>query len=518
MADTGHGYAAEFRIPLATLRFAAAPVQSWGFQVRRFIDARQEYDDWAFYPRSAVSYVPLFGTLDNLVGLRPRHRLELRPFLLGKVGHRTVDAAVLASGGYADASAGLDAKAHVTNELTLDLTMNPDFGQVEADAAVLNLSTYEVVYPEKRPFFLEGYDTFAAIRPLVYTRRIGRRSPTPGLAGETLVENPDPVTIWGAAKLTGTLRGRTTLGLISAVTGAQPRAVRSRGRAAALPPGRPLDHLQRPAGQASRRAQHRHRRAGDGGQPVRDAPPRRRDLPGLGPPRRPRRPLPERRLRGQHRRALALAQRQLRHLLAGGRHHAAPRPAPAGARRHPDRPRHPLGQRRAARRQGRRRPLGLERLAVPVGAPAGVQRRRLPGTEERLPGLRVARLPDADADPPHRRFAHAAGGEPAPRARRAGALERGEAERVGDVPELLGGLRRPAPARRLLRRPRAGTRATARRCNAPPPPASTRRRSPIRAGACSCFSAATSTGARAAGTSTAPSASPGGCAPSSSWS
>jgi hypothetical protein len=219
VADTGHGYSAEFRIPLATLRFRAAPVQSWGFQARRFIEARQETDDWAFYPRSAVTYVPLFGSIDNLVGLRPRRGVELMPFLLQKVGHRTADAGVLAYGLYADASAGLDAKAHVTNELTLDLTMNPDFGQVEADAAVLNLSTYETQYPEKRPFFLEGFDTFSGLRPLVYTRRIGHRAPVPGLAGETLVDNPQPVTIWGAAKLAGTIGGRTTLGLISALTG-----------------------------------------------------------------------------------------------------------------------------------------------------------------------------------------------------------------------------------------------------------------------------------------------------------
>jgi hypothetical protein len=224
VADTGHGYAAEFRIPLSALRFPAAPVQSWGFQVRRFIEARQEYDDWAFYPRSAVSYVPLFGSIDGLVGLRPSHRVELRPFVLGRVGHRTADAGVLAYGTYADASAGLDAKGHLTNELTLDLTMNPDFGQVEADAAVLNLSTYETQYPEKRPFFLEGNETFSGLRPLVYTRRIGRRSPTPGISGETLVENPDPVTIWGAAKLSGTVGSRTTVGLISAVTG--PNTVR----------------------------------------------------------------------------------------------------------------------------------------------------------------------------------------------------------------------------------------------------------------------------------------------------
>ena len=221
VADTPRGYAVEFRIPLSVLRFSAAPIQDWGFQVRRFIDARQETDDWAFYPRSAASYVPLFGRIDGLENLAPRHALELRPFVLGRVGHRAAGAdATLAQGWDAAASAGLDAKAHVTNELALDLAVNPDFGQVEADTVILNLSTFETFFPEKLPFFLEGIDVFSSIRPLVYTRRIGRLPAAPTLlTGEALVRNLEPSRIWGAAKLVGTLGGRTTLGLLSALTG-----------------------------------------------------------------------------------------------------------------------------------------------------------------------------------------------------------------------------------------------------------------------------------------------------------
>jgi hypothetical protein len=222
VADTGRGYGVEFRIPLATLRFSALPVQDWGFQVRRFIDARQETDDWAFYPLSAATYVPLFGRIDDLVGLKPRHAVELRPFVLGRAGYRAADAdTTLTHGASASASAGLDAKAHVTNELTLDLTINPDFGQVEADTVILNLSTFETFFPEKRPFFLEGIDTLASIRPLVYTRRIGHAPAPPTLgAFEQLVDNPEPSPIWGAAKLVGTASGRTTVGLLAALTGA----------------------------------------------------------------------------------------------------------------------------------------------------------------------------------------------------------------------------------------------------------------------------------------------------------
>jgi hypothetical protein len=222
VADTGRGYSVEFRIPLSVLRFSALPVQDWGFQIRRFIDARQETDDWAFYPQSAATYVPLFGRIDNLVGLQPGRGLELRPFVLGKASYRAPDVGTtLEHGGSLDGSAGLDAKAHLTNELTLDLTVNPDFGQVEADTVILNLSTFETFFPEKRPFFLEGIDTFAAIRPLVYTRRIGHAPAPPPLgASEQLVADPEPSTIWGAAKVVGTVGGRTTVGLLSALTGA----------------------------------------------------------------------------------------------------------------------------------------------------------------------------------------------------------------------------------------------------------------------------------------------------------
>jgi hypothetical protein len=222
-ADTGQGYAVEFRIPLYVLKFTALPVQDWGFELRRFIEARQETDEWAFFPRSAGSYIPAFGRIDDLAQLRPRRALQLRPFALGRVRHRAADAGAsagtVAHGYDAQASAGLDAKVSVSNELTLDLALNPDFGQVEADAVILNLSTFETFFPEKRPFFLEGIDTFSSLRPLFYTRRIGRQASPTLATGETLRDAAAPSQIYGAAKLVGTLGGRTTVGLLSAVTG-----------------------------------------------------------------------------------------------------------------------------------------------------------------------------------------------------------------------------------------------------------------------------------------------------------
>ena len=223
-ADTPRGYSVEIRIPLYVLRFDALPLQDWGLEVRRFIEARQETDDWAFIPRSAGSYVPMLGRLDDLDNLHPRHTLQLRPFVVGRERHRAADAitgqGTLAHGWDTEGSAGLDAKVGITNDLTLDLALLPDFGQVEADTVVLNLSTFETFFPEKRPFFLEGTDTFSTLRTLLYTRRIGHQPTTPTIAsGEQLVDLPEPSVIYGAAKLVGTVGGRTTVGVLSAVTG-----------------------------------------------------------------------------------------------------------------------------------------------------------------------------------------------------------------------------------------------------------------------------------------------------------
>jgi Domain of unknown function (DUF5916) len=224
VARTPDGWSAELRIPLRILRFdAKLPVQSWGLQVRRHISARQELDEWAFIPRSEAGEVSRYGKLDDLRALKPPSPFELRPFALGLVRRRDAASGTLASGWDATGSAGLDLKWHLTQNLTLDATFNPDFGQVEADQVVLNLTTYEIFFPEKRPFFLEGIDVFATPLPLVYTRRIGLAPDAPAIRdaapyGEQLVDVPSPSTIYGAAKLVGALGDKLTLGLLSALT------------------------------------------------------------------------------------------------------------------------------------------------------------------------------------------------------------------------------------------------------------------------------------------------------------
>jgi hypothetical protein len=227
-ATTATGWSVEMRIPLSALRFEPGSTQPWGLEVKRYIDARQEIDDWAFVPRAAGTYVPLFGHIDGLEGIRASRRLELRPFVLSRVGYRAEPlGGTLARGAESDTDVGLDTKLQLSNEATLDLAVRPDFGQIEPDAVILNLSTYEAFFPEKRPLFLEGADVFAMLQPLLYTRRIGRAPGFPLLApGESAMRAPGPSRIWGAAKVSGTWGGRTALGAIAAVTGANDVDVR----------------------------------------------------------------------------------------------------------------------------------------------------------------------------------------------------------------------------------------------------------------------------------------------------
>jgi hypothetical protein len=232
VATRADGWSVEFRIPFRILRYETLPVQSWGFEVRRFVSMKQETDEWALVSRTAGGEVSHYGKLDGLAGLTARTPFEVRPFVLGRV--RRQDATTLTvptvgnstftsnlpGGTDFTPSAGLDLKWHPTQDLTLDATVNPDFAQVEADQLVLNLTTIETYYPEKRPFFLEGTDVFATPVQMLYTRRIGRIPQIPALRpGEQLLDVPQPVPIYGASKLTGRLAEGWTVGTMQAITG-----------------------------------------------------------------------------------------------------------------------------------------------------------------------------------------------------------------------------------------------------------------------------------------------------------
>jgi hypothetical protein len=225
------GWSAEYRVPFRILRYQTRAVQSWGFEVRRYVSKKQETDEWALVSRSAGGEVSHYGKLDGLTGLSARTPFELRPFVLGRLRRQdattltvpTLGNTTLTSNlpGVTDftPSAGVDLKWHPSQDLTLDATINPDFAQVEADQLVLNLTTYETYYPEKRPFFLEGNDIFSTPTQVLYTRRIGRVPPVPTLRPtDGLLDVPLPTTIYGASKLTGRLAEGWTVGTLQALT------------------------------------------------------------------------------------------------------------------------------------------------------------------------------------------------------------------------------------------------------------------------------------------------------------
>lgn len=242
-AITPTGWSVEFRIPLRSIRFDIVPSQSFGLQVRRYVSQRQETDEWVFIPRSAGGEVSRYGRLTGLDGLRRGGWLELRPFLVTNSGWTDLDlhSPDLKFGG----SAGVDIKARLTQNLVLDATINPDFGQVEADQAVLNLTTFEVYYPEKRPFFLEGIDTFRTQLQLFYSRRVGYPPPVPELRvdapyHERLLQAPAPTPIYAAAKLLGTVGRRMTIGGFSALLGKAEAVIKDAGRRQLLRVAEPL--------------------------------------------------------------------------------------------------------------------------------------------------------------------------------------------------------------------------------------------------------------------------------------
>jgi hypothetical protein len=212
------GWSAEMMIPLRLLRFRGDPDEVWGFQVRRYVAATQEIDELAYVPRDAGGEVSRFGQLGPLHQLEKPLGIELRPFAVGRVAHRDATGETLERGFDADGDLGLDGKWRASRSTTLDFTVNPDFGQVEADEVVLNLTSYEILFPEKRPFFLEGLDLFATPIDVLYTRRIGSVPETPALApGEIIEAAPGPARIDGATKLTGRA-GPASFAALSALT------------------------------------------------------------------------------------------------------------------------------------------------------------------------------------------------------------------------------------------------------------------------------------------------------------
>ncbi|HEX7239504.1 MAG TPA: DUF5916 domain-containing protein, partial [Longimicrobiaceae bacterium] len=213
------GWSAEYRIPFSQLRFSPRDEQTWGIQVERIIRRNQEYSVSAFTPKKERGGVPRYGHLEGLRGVRPGRRLEVLPYTVARAEYVDPAGNPFRTDSEYGTSAGVDLKYRVTSNLTLDATVNPDFGQVELDPADVNLSAYETFFQEKRPFFVEGADAFAfgtgsGASNLFYSRRIGR---TPQLFAPGAAEELSATTILGAAKLSGKTAG-WSVGVMEALT------------------------------------------------------------------------------------------------------------------------------------------------------------------------------------------------------------------------------------------------------------------------------------------------------------
>jgi hypothetical protein len=223
--DAG-GWTAEMRIPLSQLRFRDQDEQTWGIQLVRRIGRVNEESWFAFVPRRERAVVGRYGHLTGMSGLAPRGRLELLPYVVTRARYDTpaqstdvTFANPFRDGSERTASLGLDLKYRLASNITLDATVNPDFGQVEVDPAVVNLTAYETRFEERRPFFIEGSEIFGfSGTELFYSRRIG--APPPGRPPSASVydDMPQNATILSAAKLSGKARG-WSLAVLDAVTG-----------------------------------------------------------------------------------------------------------------------------------------------------------------------------------------------------------------------------------------------------------------------------------------------------------
>src|SRR5688572_15502666 len=215
----GDSWTAELWIPFSQLRFNPRTDQTWGLNLSRFRPTLDEADFWIMIPRTVRAWSSRFGDVSGINGVVPPRRIEALPYV---AGGSTVDADrdrgnPFDDGKNLEGRVGADVKMGLGPNLTLETAINPDFGQVEADPAEVNLTAFETRFPEKRPFFVEGAQLFNIGHPnFYYSRRIGARPIGP--ASGDYVEYPNQNTIIAAAKLTGRLQPKTSLGFIGAVT------------------------------------------------------------------------------------------------------------------------------------------------------------------------------------------------------------------------------------------------------------------------------------------------------------
>ncbi len=213
------GWSAEIKIPYHCLRFKSQDEYVWGCNFTRYISRKLENDWWAFSPTTEGGHVSQFGHLVGISGIHPPRRLEIMPYAVSSFESEPKSRGNIDGRDYLG-NTGFDLKYGISSNMTLDATINPDFGQVELDEPVLNLSAYETFFEEKRPFFLEGVELYDTPFMLFYSRRIGR-PPVQDVNDPNFdyyTDYPNSTTILGAAKVTGKLANGMSFGFLNAET------------------------------------------------------------------------------------------------------------------------------------------------------------------------------------------------------------------------------------------------------------------------------------------------------------
>ena len=213
------------KIPFSQLRFGKAKEQIWGLNINRTIFRLQERSLWQRIPNDQAGFISEAGELHGLIDLVPQKQLEIQPFtVLQYDSYPKEGDNPFRDGSDFKVNGGLDAKIGITNDLTLDLTINPDFGQVEADPGAIALDGFQIFFPEQRPFFVENKNIFdfefANGRDnLFYSRRIGRNPHRDANLGVgEFGKVPQNSTILGAAKFSGKTQNGWSLGILESVT------------------------------------------------------------------------------------------------------------------------------------------------------------------------------------------------------------------------------------------------------------------------------------------------------------
>jgi hypothetical protein len=226
------GWCAEMKIPFSQLRFGKKTAHIWGIQVQRRIFRLEERSIWQFIPKGSPGEVHLYGELHGIEGIKPNRQIELMPYVVARTERfEKEEGNPFMDGKKSAFSAGLDGKVAITNDFTVDFTINPDFGQVEADPSEVNLTAFETYFSERRPFFVEGKNIYQ-FQPsntivihnmggdnLFYSRRIGRSPHNyPQLGNNEYAEVPEATTILGALKLSGKTKNGLSVGILESVT------------------------------------------------------------------------------------------------------------------------------------------------------------------------------------------------------------------------------------------------------------------------------------------------------------